>query len=640
MSAESLKETRGFETEAKQLLHLMIHSLYSNKEIFLRELVSNASDAADKLRFEALSNGELYEDDPDLKIRVSFDKEAKTITISDNGIGMSREDVISHLGTIAKSGTSEFLQKLTGDQKKDSHLIGQFGVGFYSAFIVADKVEVLTRRAGLNKDQGVHWESQGDAEYTVESIEKADRGTTIILHLKDPEVEFADGFRLRSIIKKYSDHISLPIEMVKEKTPSEDDKDGDKKTEDAPEFESVNTATALWTRSRSDVNDDEYKEFYKHISHDFSDPLTWSHNRVEGKLDYTSLLYLPERAPFDLYNRDGARGLKLYVQRTFIMDDAEQFLPMYLRFVKGVIDSNDLSLNVSREILQKDPNIDSMRSALTKRVLDMLEKMAKKDAENYGKFWKEFGQVLKEGPAEDFANKEKIAKLLRFSTTHSDSADQNQSLDDYIARMKEGQDKIYYVVAENYKTAKNSPHLEVFRKKGIEVILMHDRVDDWMVSSLQEYDGKRLQDVAKGDLDLGALDTEDEKKEKEESSKALEGLLERTKKILEERVQDVRITHRLTDSPACLVVGEFDMGAQMQRIMEAAGQAMPASKPTLELNPEHPLVKKLDQEPDEDRFADLTNILFDQAQLAEGGQLEDPGSYVQRLNKLLLELSN
>ncbi|GAB1269240.1 molecular chaperone HtpG [Aurantivibrio infirmus] len=640
MSAESLKETRGFETEAKQLLHLMIHSLYSNKEIFLRELVSNASDAADKLRFEALSNGELYEDDPDLKIRVSFDKEAKTITISDNGIGMSREDVISHLGTIAKSGTSEFLQKLTGDQKKDSHLIGQFGVGFYSAFIVADKVEVLTRRAGLDKDQGVHWESQGDAEYTVESIEKADRGTTIILHLKDPEVEFADGFRLRSIIKKYSDHISLPIEMVKEKTPSEDDKDGDKKTEDAPEFESVNTATALWTRSRSDVKDDEYKEFYKHISHDFSDPLTWSHNRVEGKLDYTSLLYLPERAPFDLYNRDGARGLKLYVQRTFIMDDAEQFLPMYLRFVKGVIDSNDLSLNVSREILQKDPNIDSMRSALTKRVLDMLEKMAKKDAENYGKFWKEFGQVLKEGPAEDFANKEKIAKLLRFSTTHSDSADQNQSLDDYIARMKEGQDKIYYVVAENYKTAKNSPHLEVFRKKGIEVILMHDRVDDWMVSSLQEYDGKRLQDVAKGDLDLGALDTEDEKKEKEESSKALEGLLERTKKILEERVQDVRITHRLTDSPACLVVGEFDMGAQMQRIMEAAGQAMPASKPTLELNPEHPLVKKLDQEPDEDRFADLTNILFDQAQLAEGGQLEDPGSYVQRLNKLLLELSN
>ncbi len=640
MSAESLKETRGFETEAKQLLHLMIHSLYSNKEIFLRELVSNASDAADKLRFEALSNGELYEDDPDLKIRVSFDKEAKTITISDNGIGMSREDVISHLGTIAKSGTSEFLQKLTGDQKKDSHLIGQFGVGFYSAFIVADKVEVLTRRAGLDKDQGVHWESQGDAEYTVESIEKADRGTTIILHLKDPEVEFADGFRLRSIIKKYSDHISLPIEMVKEKTPSEDDKDGDKKTEDAPEFESVNTATALWTRSRSEVNDDEYKEFYKHISHDFSDPLTWSHNRVEGKLDYTSLLYLPERAPFDLYNRDGARGLKLYVQRTFIMDDAEQFLPMYLRFVKGVIDSNDLSLNVSREILQKDPNIDSMRSALTKRVLDMLEKMAKKDAENYGKFWKEFGQVLKEGPAEDFANKEKIAKLLRFSTTHSDSADQNQSLDDYIARMKEGQDKIYYVVAENYKTAKNSPHLEVFRKKGIEVILMHDRVDDWMVSSLQEYDGKRLQDVAKGDLDLGALDTEDEKKEKEESSKALEGLLERTKKILEERVQDVRITHRLTDSPACLVVGEFDMGAQMQRIMEAAGQAMPASKPTLELNPEHPLVKKLDQEPDEDRFADLTNILFDQAQLAEGGQLEDPGSYVQRLNKLLLELSN
>jgi len=644
MSAESLKETRGFETEAKQLLQLMIHSLYSNKEIFLRELVSNASDAADKLRFEALTNGDLYEGDSELRIRVSFDKEAKTITISDNGIGMSRDDVISHLGTIAKSGTSEFLQKLTGDQKKDSHLIGQFGVGFYSAFIVAERVEVLTRRAGLSKDQGVHWESQGDAEYTVESIEKEDRGTTVILHLKDAEVEFADDFKLRTIIKKYSDHISLPIEMLKEKAPSEesseDKKDDDKKAEEAPEFESVNTATALWTRSRSEVKEEEYKEFYKHISHDFSDPLSWSHNRVEGKLDYTSLLFLPERAPFDLYNRDTARGLKLYVQRTFIMDDAEQFLPTYLRFVKGIVDSNDLSLNVSREILQNDPNIDSMRSALTKRVLDMLDKMAKKDAENYGKFWKEFGQVLKEGPAEDFANKEKIAKLLRFSTTHNDSADQDQSLSDYIARMKEGQDKIFYTVAENYKTAKNSPHLEVFRKKGIEVILMYDRVDDWMVSSLQEFDGKHLQDVAKGDLDLGELDSEEEKKDKEESAKALEGLLERTKKILAEQVQDVRITHRLTDSPACLVVGEYDMGAQMQRIMEAAGQSMPSSKPTLELNPEHPLVKKLDQESDEDRFADLTHILFDQAQLAEGGQLDDPGSYVHRLNKLLLELSN
>lgn len=644
MSAESLKETRGFETEAKQLLQLMIHSLYSNKEIFLRELVSNASDAADKLRFEALTNGDLYEGDSELRIRVGFDKEAKTITISDNGIGMSRDDVISHLGTIAKSGTSEFLQKLTGDQKKDSHLIGQFGVGFYSAFIVAERVEVLTRRAGLSKDQGVHWESQGDAEYTVESIEKEDRGTTIVLHLKDAEVEFADDFKLRTIIKKYSDHISLPIEMLKEKTPSEepseDKKDDDKKVDEAPEFESVNTATALWTRSRSEVKEEEYKEFYKHISHDFSDPLSWSHNRVEGKLDYTSLLFLPERAPFDLYNRDTARGLKLYVQRTFIMDDAEQFLPTYLRFVKGVVDSNDLSLNVSREILQNDPNIDSMRSALTKRVLDMLDKMAKKDAENYGKFWKEFGQVLKEGPAEDFANKEKIAKLLRFSTTHNDSADQDQSLGDYVSRMKEGQDKIFYTVAENYKTAKNSPHLEVFRKKGIEVILMYDRVDDWMVGSLQEFDGKHLQDVAKGDLDLGDLDSEEEKKGKEESAKALEGLLERTKKILAEQVQDVRITHRLTDSPACLVVGEYDMGAQMQRIMEAAGQSMPSSKPTLELNPEHPLVKKLDQEPDEDRFADLTHILFDQAQLAEGGQLDDPGSYVHRLNKLLLELSN
>ncbi|MGH1472345.1 MAG: molecular chaperone HtpG [Cellvibrionaceae bacterium] len=638
MAAEALKETRGFETEAKQLLHLMIHSLYSNKEIFLRELVSNASDAADKLRFEALSNGDLFENDPDLNIRIDFDKEAKTITITDNGIGMSREEVISHLGTIAKSGTSEFLQKLTGDEKKDSHLIGQFGVGFYSAFIVADKVEVFSRRAGADKSEGVHWESEGDAEFTIENVEKESRGTQVVLHLKKDELEFADSWRLRSIIKKYSDHISMPIIMAKQPEPTSE---GEEPKADAePEDETINSATALWTRSRTDISDDEYKEFYKHISHDFSDPLTWGHNRVEGKLDYTSLLYLPERAPFDLYNRDGARGLKLYVQRTFIMDDAEQFLPLYLRFIKGVVDSNDLSLNVSREILQKDPNIDSMRSALTKRVLDMLSKLANKDAEKYASFWKEFGQVLKEGPAEDFGNKEKIAKLLRFSTTHTDKADQDQSLEDYVSRMKEGQDKIYYVAAESFNTAKNSPHLEVFRKKGIEAIIMYDRVDEWMIGSLTEFDGKTFQDVAKGALDLGDLDNEEDKKKQEEVEKELEGLLERTQKILDDKVESVRLTHRLTTSPACLAVGEHDMGAQMRKMMEAAGQALPVSKPAFELNPEHPLVKKLDQEQDEDRFADLTQVLFDQASLAEGGQLEDPGAYVNRLNKLLLELSN
>ncbi len=638
MSVEALKETRGFQTEAKQLLQLMIHSLYSNREIFLRELVSNASDAADKLRFQALENGELYENDSELAIRVAFDKDAKTVTISDNGIGMSRDDVINHLGTIAKSGTAEFLKNLTGDQKKDSHLIGQFGVGFYSAFIVADRVEVFTRKAGLSKEEGVRWESEGDAEFTVETIEKEQRGTSIVLHLKDDALEFADGWRLRSIIKKYSDHISLPIVMQKEALPTGDDeKDAEPK---APEDETVNTATALWTRSRSDVKDEEYQEFYKHISHDYSEPLTWSHNRVEGKLDYTSLLYIPGKAPFDMYNRDGARGLKLYVQRTFIMDEAEQFLPLYLRFVKGVVDSNDLSLNVSREILQKDPNIDTMRSALTKRVLDMLEKMAKKDADKYNTFWKEFGQVIKEGPAEDFANKEKIAKLMRFATTHGDSAEQSQSFEDYVSRMQEGQEKIYYIAAENYKTAKNSPHLEVFRKKGIEVILFYDRVDEWMIGGLQEFDGKPFQDVGKGELDLGGLDSEEDKKEQEAAEKEFEGLLERVKKVLEEEVENVRLTHRLTESPACLVVGEHDMGAQMRRIMEAAGQALPSSKPNLELNPEHPLVKKLDQEPDEDRFNDLAHILFDQANLAEGGQLDDPASYVQRLNKLLLELSN
>ncbi len=640
MSVEAAKETRGFETEAKQLLHLMIHSLYSNKEIFLRELVSNASDAADKLRFEALNNGDLYENDPELRIRVEFDAEAKTISIADNGIGMSREEVVENLGTIAKSGTAQFMSNLTGDQAKDSQLIGQFGVGFYSAFIVADKVEVFTRRAGSNAAEGVHWESQGEAEYAIETVEKAERGTKIVLHLKSDQEEFADGWRLRSVIKKYSDHISLPIEMEKQSmgAPEEGD-DAEKKEDDAPEFETVNTATALWTRSRSEISDEEYNEFYKHVSHDFAEPMKWSHNRVEGKLDYTSLLFIPAKAPFDMYNREAARGLKLYVQRTFIMDDAEQFLPLYLRFVKGVVDSNDLSLNVSREILQKDPNIDSMRSALTKRVLDTLEKVAKNDAEKYAGFWQEFGQVLKEGPAEDFGNKEKIAGLFRFATTHTDTDTQDQSLADYVSRMKEGQDKIYYIAAENYVTAKSSPHLEVFRKKGIEVILMSDRVDDWMMGHLTEFDGKSFQDVGKGELDLGDLDTEEEKKAQEKIEEEFKDFAERIQSVLSDKVEKVRVTHRLTESPACLVVGEHDMGAQMRRLMEQAGQNVPESKPTIEINPEHPLLQKMDQESDEDRFSDLALVIYDQANLAEGGSLEDPAAYVRRLNKLLLEIS-
>ena len=637
MTVEAGKETRGFETEAKQLLHLMIHSLYSNKEIFLRELISNASDAADKLRFEALHKPELFEGDTELKIRVTFDKDAGTVTISDNGIGMSREEVIDNLGTIAKSGTAQFLANLTGDEKKDSHLIGQFGVGFYSAFIVADKVEVLTRRAGSSPSDGVLWESHGEAEYSIENAEKATHGTTIILHLKKDQSEFADGWRLRSIIKKYSDHISIPIIMQKESYGEEKDKD-DKEKE--PEDETVNTATALWIRPRNEISDEEYTEFYKHISHDFSEPLAWSHNRVEGKLDYTSLLYLPARAPYDLYNRDTSRGVKLYVQRTFIMDDAEQFLPMFLRFVKGVVDSNDLSLNVSREILQKDPNIESMRSALTKRVLDMLEKMAKKEPEKYASFWNEFGEVLKEGPAEDYGNKEKIAKLLRFSTTHTDKQEQDQSLDQYIERMKDGQEKIYYIVAENFNTAKNSPHLEVFRKKGIEVLLLFNRVDEWLMGHMMEYDSKQFQDVGKGELDLGKLDTEEDKENQEKVEKEFEPFVKRMKEVLGDEVDEVRVTHRLTDSPACLVVGEHDMGAQMRRLLKSAGQALPESKPNIEVNPSHPLITKMDNEADEDRFADLAKVVFDQASLAEGGTLKDPAAYVNRLNKLLIELGS
>ena len=638
MSVETQKETLGFQTEVKQLLHLMIHSLYSNKEIFLRELISNASDASDKLRFEALAKPELLEGGADLRIRVSFDKEAKTVTLDDNGIGMSREEAITHLGTIAKSGTADFMQHLTGDQKKDSHLIGQFGVGFYSAFIVADKVDVFSRRAGSPASEGVHWSSKGEGDFEIATIDKPERGTRIVLHLKSGEEEFADGWRLRNIIKKYSDHIALPIELPKEGPSSQEN--GEEKDKLAEvEWETVNRASALWTRPRTEIKDEEYQEFYKHVGHDFENPLSWSHNKVEGKLEYTSLLYVPSRAPFDLYQREAPKGLKLYVQRVFIMDQADEFLPLYLRFIKGVVDSNDLSLNVSREILQKDPVIDSMKSALTKRVLDMLEKLAKNDPEQYKAFWKNFGQVLKEGPAEDFANKEKIAGLLRFASTNGDGDEQSVGLADYIGRMKEGQDKVYYLTGESYAQVKNSPHLEVFRKKGIEVLLLTDRIDEWLMSYLTEFDGKHFVDVARGDLDLGKLDSEEDKKAQEEVAKAKEGLVERLKGALGEQVAEVRVSHRLTDSPAILAIGEQDLGMQMRQILEASGQKVPESKPIFEFNPGHPLIEKLDAETDEDRFVDLSHILFDQAALAAGDNLKDPAAYVQRLNKLLVELS-
>lgn len=637
MTADVNKETLGFQTEARQLLQLMIHSLYSNKEIFLRELISNASDAVDKLRFAALSDDALLEGQGDYAVSVDVDKDAGTVTISDNGIGMTRDEVIDNLGTIAKSGTAAFLEQLSGDQQKDSQLIGQFGVGFYSSFIVADRVAVHTRKAGSDPSEGILWESGGEADFTIEAQEKTTRGTTITLFLREDCKDFADDWRVRSVIKKYSDHISVPVLMKEAPMPAADDADDGELPE--AEYKPVNEATALWTRSRSELKDEEYAEFYKHVSHDFEDPLSWSHNRVEGKLEYTSLLYIPARAPFDMWNRDANRGIKLYVQRTFIMDDAEQFLPMYLRFVKGVLDSNDLSLNVSREILQQDKTVDALRSALSKRVLDMLSKMAKNDAEKYATFWKEFGQVLKEGPAEDTSNKDKIADLLRFSSTHTDLELQDQSLKAYIERMQEGQDKIFYVVAENFNTAKRSPQLEVFRKRGIEVLLLSERVDDWLMNHLQEFDGKQLQDVARGRLDLDD-ENEEEKQAREAAEKDSEGLIERLKSVLTDDVEEVRVTTRLTNSPACLVVGEQDMGAQMRRIMEAAGQAVPESKPTLEVNPTHPLISRLDAETDEERFGDLAKIIFDQANLAEGGQLDDPAAYVERLNSLLLQLTN
>jgi molecular chaperone HtpG len=637
---EMQAETFGFQTEARQLLQLMIHSLYSNREIFLRELISNASDAVDKLRFEALDKPELLADDPDFRVRISFDAEAGTLTVSDNGIGMSRDEVIDHLGTIARSGTAEFLASLSGDQQKDAVLIGQFGVGFYSSFIVADTVTVITRRADLSEDEAVCWRSAGESDFSIEPATRSERGTEVVLHLRKDAKEFADDFRLRSIVRKYSDHIGVPVQML-ESSPGEGlldkgDKgdEGDEGQDDAqPEWQSVNAAKALWTRSRSDISDDEYTTFYKHVSHDFEDPLTWSHNRVEGKLEYTSLVYLPKHAPFDLWNRDAPRGLKLYVQRVFILDDAEQFLPMYLRFVKGVVDSNDLPLNVSRELLQQDERVTSIRSALTKRVLDLLAKMAKSKPEDYQTFWENFGEVLKEGPAEDFSNRERVAKLLRFASSHTDEELQNVSLEDYVSRMVEGQDKIYYVCADNFATAKNSPQLEAFRKRGIEVLLAYDRIDDWLFSGLNEFDGKSLQDVARGELSLPG-----EAPDAAEQASEDDALAGRIKEVLGDQVEGVRNSSRLTDSAACLVLGEHDMGAQMRRLMEAAGQALPDSKATLEINLDHPLLQRLDDEADEQRFAEIARLLFDQAQLADGGQLQDPAAYVTRVNALLAEL--
>ena len=622
------QETRGFQSEVKQLLQLMIHSLYSNKEIFLRELISNASDAADKLRFKALSNPALYEGDGELRVRVSFDADKGTLTISDNGIGMTREQVIDHLGTIAKSGTKEFLTALGQDQAKDSQLIGQFGVGFYSAFIVADKVTVKTRAAGEAPDKGVLWESAGEGEYSVADIEKKSRGTDVILHLREDEKEYLNEWRLREIIGKYSDHIGLPVEMLTKEYDDEGKEIGEK-------WEKINKSDALWTRSKNDISDEEYKEFYKHLSHDFGDPLLWAHNKVEGNQEYTSLLYVPSKAPWDLFNREHKHGLKLYVQRVFIMDDAEQFMPNYLRFMRGLIDSNDLPLNVSREILQDNKTTAALRKALTKRSLQMLEKLAKEDADKYQQFWKEFGLVLKEGPAEDFGNKEAIAKLLRFASTHNDSSEQTVSLEDYVARMKEGQKAIYYITADSYVAAKNSPHLELFNKKGIEVLLLPDRIDEWMLSYLTEFDGKALQTITKADLDLGDLADKEETEAQKEQDKAFDSFIERVKNLLGERVKEVRLTHRLTDTPAVVSTGNDQMTTQMAKLFAAAGQPVPEVKYTFELNPEHHLVKKAADIADEAEFADWVELLLEQAMLAERGSLENPAAFIKRINKLL-----
>ena len=636
MTVEAKKETLGFQTEVKHLLHLMIHSLYSNKEIFLRELISNGSDAADKLRFEALSNESLYEGNSDLGIRIDFDKEERTVTVSDTGIGMTREEVQDHIGTIAKSGTKQFFEKMTGDEAKDSELIGQFGVGFYSAFIVADKVTLTTRKAG--EQEAVRWESAGEGDYTIEAVEKATRGTEIVLHLKEGEDEFLDGYRLRSIVKKFSDHISLPIIMDQE-IPAETDEEGKETAPARVEDETVNSASALWTRSKEEVSDEEYNEFYKHVGHDFQDPLTHVHSKVEGTNEYTLLLYVPARAPFDMWDRDAKHGVKLYIRKVFITDDAEQLMPRYLRFVRGVIDADSLPLNVSREILQQSKQISTIKAGAVKKVLGLLRTMAK-DTEVYEKFWSEFGNVIKEGVIEDAKNKDAIAKLLRFSSTHTDKEKQDVALEDYVSRMQEGQDKIYYVTADSFSAAKNSPHLEIFRKKGIEVILMADRVDEWLISNLTEFDGKQLQSVAKGELDLDKLDSEEDKKEKEETSKDFESVLKQMKEVLGDKVSEVRITNRLTDSPACLVTGDNDMSLNMERIMKEAGQSMNmmgmgGSKPIFEINPEHALVTSIKNEQDDERFADIANILFDQAILSEGGQLDDPSAFVHKLNGLL-----
>ena len=612
----------------------MIHSLYSNREIFLRELISNASDAIDKLRFKAIETPELIADDPDYRIDITFDKDAKTLTVADNGIGMTRDEVISNLGTIAKSGTAEFLANLTGDQAKDAALIGQFGVGFYSAFMVASEVEVLTRGAG--SDAGVRWVSKGEDAYELEDVDDLPRGTQVILHLQEDALDFADDFRLRNVVRKYSDHIGVPVRMHKQDFDPEPDGDDEKAAQDeAPEFEAINSAQALWTRSRSDVKDDEYKEFYKSVSHDFEDPLVWSHNKVEGRLEYTSLLYIPKRAPFDLYNREAPRGIKLYVQRVFIMDEAEQFLPLYLRFIKGVVDSNDLPLNVSREILQQDEKVTSIRTALTKRVLSMLEDLAKKEPEEYQAFWDEFGEVLKEGAGEDFANRETLCNLLRFASTKSDGAKKHVSLADYLERKQEAQDKIYYICAETFETALRSPHLEMFKAKDVEVLLLFDRIDEWLMSALTEFDGVEFVDVMRGDVKLPGVDSD----EKDSDSEADDHpMVERIQNVLQDKVESVRTSNRLTQSPACLVLAEHAMGAQMRRIMEQTGQSLPETKPIFEFNPDHPMLERLDQEQDEDRFAELVEVMFDQASLAEGGALADPASYVERINRLLLEL--
>ncbi|MEN8800532.1 MAG: molecular chaperone HtpG [Thiogranum sp.] len=627
MTTETQKETLEFQTEVRQLLGLMIHSLYSNKEIFLRELISNASDACDKLRFEALSNDALYDGDSDLKIRVSFDKEKRTLTVTDNGIGMSRDEVMENIGTIAKSGTRQFFDSLTGDQSKDMELIGQFGVGFYSSFIVADEVTLITRRAGTGADEAVCWVSDGEGSYTLEVVEKQSRGTEVTLHLREDEDEFLEAYRLRSIITKYSDHISLPIEMASMEEGKED------------EFESVNNASALWKCPKREISDDEYKEFYKHVAHDFGEPLVWSHNQVEGTQSYTSLLYIPKQAPFDLWDREHRHGIKLYVRRVFIMDDAENLMPQYLRFVRGLVDSDDLPLNVSREILQKNKFIDSIRAASVKKVLGLLETMAKNEAEKYADFWGQFGRVLKEGPAEDFANRERIAKLLRFASTQSDTDEQNVSLEDYIGRMQPEQEKVYYVTADSFAAAKNSPHLEVFRKKGIEVLLLHDRVDEWMISHLTEFDGKALVSVAKGELDLGKLRDENEEESAKQAETEYKDFVKRIQDALADDVKEVRISHRLTDSPSCLVLEEHEMAVHLQQVMKQAGHALPASKPMLEVNPDHPLVVHLKEEQDQEKFTEWSHLLFEQALLSEGGKLEDPTAFVKRMNAILVEMS-